>query len=216
MLQQVMTHTRFRREDLVSAAEYVLDCYVPEGLEEFGFGYFMAEHRRRGAIDKWVISRAVVVPRKGLCKAPICKLVIGPHGQDMGAMSVVAITVRDSNQDFSEYEKSMEFNSNFRENLIKSILATAQRMFPAEGSEMRQKPGEVKMARYDFSFLPDANEKLMLDLYFNVGLSVSVILKRADCNRFSSEKPWRNWLTAMRKQYPGQIPARKPPKSDKM
>jgi hypothetical protein len=74
---------------------------------------------------------------------------------------------------------------------------------------------QSETSRYDFSFVPDDNDRLMLELYFNEGLTAPVIVQRADVLRFSTPGPWRNWLTATRKQYPGRIPDRKPPQSPK-
>jgi hypothetical protein len=78
-------------------------------------------------------------------------------------------------------------------------------------------PGDLRSqtAPYDFSFVLDDSDRLMLELYFNEGLSAPVIVQRADVLRFSTAGPWRNWLTAMRKLYPGRIPDRKPPQSPK-
>jgi hypothetical protein len=87
----------------------------------------------------------------------------------------------------------------------------------AVGASVTSTQGERKSrpARVDFSFVADDADRLMLDLYFNEGLSAPVIVQRADVLRFSTPGPWRNWLTALRKQYPGRIPAKKPPQSPK-
>jgi hypothetical protein len=87
----------------------------------------------------------------------------------------------------------------------------------AGGANAARTQGDLQSqtARYDFSFVLDDNDRLMLELYFNEGLTAPVIVQRADVLRFSTAGPWRNWLTAMRKQYPGRIPDRKPPRSQK-
>ena len=135
--------TKYRREDLANAAAYKL------GELAFGGGY-EATHMQRGAIDEWIIFRHIVV-NNTLCSAPVCRVVIRPYAQDMGVLSVTGINTYDFRQDFDDYVKMSEFNSQFVENLQKSIITYAQEMSPAdevkavqkaEGNETRTTPGK--------------------------------------------------------------------------
>jgi hypothetical protein len=131
--------TNYRREDLVNAAEYVLDDYVLEGLDPDTYAAYDVTHMRRGALDKWVIHQRKVV-RGVLCSVLVCRMVIGPHGEDLGALSVIAISAYYPGLDQAENDELMDLGPRCREELIKAILARAQEMFGAKGERAKRGP----------------------------------------------------------------------------
>ena len=123
--------TKYRREELVNAATYVLG--------EFAFGgAYDVTHVQRAAIHEWIVSRNIVVSNE-LWSAPVCRVVIRPYAQDMGVLSVTRISIYDSRQDLDDYVKMSEFNSQFVNNLPKLIITYAQEMSPADEVKAVQK-----------------------------------------------------------------------------
>jgi hypothetical protein len=130
--------TNYRREDLVSAAEYVLDDWVLEGLADEAAPYSV-KHIRRGALDKWIIHQRKVI-RGRLRSIPVCKMVIGPHGDGLGALSVIGFSMLYPELHPAENDELRVLGPQCREQLIAAILARARELFPDRGPEAAGEP----------------------------------------------------------------------------
>jgi hypothetical protein len=117
----------------VNAAEYVLDDWVLEGLADESAPYSV-KHIQRGALHKWIIYQRKLI-RGELWSIAVCRLVIGPHGGGLGALSVIGFSPMYPGLDPAENDELRALGPQCRDQLITAILARAREMFPDCGPE---------------------------------------------------------------------------------